>query len=96
MQRQQAQFIDVREEHEFDIARIEHFELKPLSEADEWLGTIAQGMDPSKDTYLLCHHGVRSMHACQLLARQGFDSLYNVSGGIARYSMDVDRSVPQY
>lgn len=91
-----AQFIDVRELHEFETARIPSFQLFPLSQAGEWIGTIGQQLDAKKDTYVLCHHGVRSMHACQFLARQGFVGLHNVSGGIARYSVDVDPSVPQY
>lgn len=29
-----------------------------------------------------CHSGVRSMHACELMAQHGFDQLYNLQGGI--------------
>lgn len=96
MQREEAQFVDVREVCEFEAARVEHFRLFPMSQASTWLAAIHQHLDPEKDTYVLCHHGVRSMHACQFLAKRGFSSLFNVSGGIARYSADVDPSVPQY
>jgi rhodanese-related sulfurtransferase len=96
VQREEAQFIDVREVCEFDAARVEHFRLFPMSQASTWLGGIDQQLDPDKKTYVLCHHGVRSMHACQLLRKQGFSNLFNVSGGIAQYSMEVDPSVPQY
>ncbi len=29
-----------------------------------------------------CHSGVRSVHACEYLAQQGFDQLYNLQGGV--------------
>ena len=96
MQRASAQFIDVREPEEFETASIEGFQLYPLTEASGWLKRIDQDLDPHKDTYVLCHHGVRSMHVCQMLVHKGFDNLYNVTGGIAQYSSQVDPAVPQY
>lgn len=96
MQREQCQFIDVRELGEFETAKVEGFSLYPLSLASTWLETMSANFDREKDTYVLCHHGVRSMHVCQLLATQGFERLYNVSGGIARYSDEVDPSIPHY
>jgi rhodanese-related sulfurtransferase len=96
MQVGEAQFVDVREEHEFEYARLKHFELYPLSQMGAWLPVLASRMDPNKETYVLCHHGVRSNQAANFLLRQGFTKLYNVSGGIAAYSQVVDASIPQY
>lgn len=93
---EQAQFIDVREIGEYQIAALKGFELYPLSEVGSWLPTIASELDPTKDTFVLCHHGVRSMHASNFLLKQGFQRVYNISGGIAAYSSVVDASVPQY
>lgn len=92
----EAQFVDVREEHEFEYAPLRHFELYPLSQMGAWLPTLSQKLDPSKETYVLCHHGIRSQHAATFMLRQGFTKIYNVSGGIAAYSQVVDPSVPQY
>jgi rhodanese-related sulfurtransferase len=36
------------------------------------------------------------MSAARFLADQGFDELYNLAGGIDRYSLDVDPRLPRY
>jgi rhodanese-related sulfurtransferase len=53
--------VDVREAGEFEAARLPGFSLLPLSLSEEWSQDITQRLDPSKDTIVLCHHGVRSM-----------------------------------
>jgi rhodanese-related sulfurtransferase len=45
---------------------------------------------------LPCHHGIRSAHVCTLLAQQGFEKLFNLAGGIDRWSHEVDARVPRY
>ena len=85
--------IDVREPHEWEIARVEGADLKPLSQLAAWAGEL----DPAGGPYVLyCHHGVRSMHACTALGQQGVQNLYNLVGGIDRWSREVDSSVPTY
>ena len=84
--------IDVREQEEFDVARVEGSRLLPLSRLGEWADTL----DPERETVLLCHHGIRSAQACAVLSRQGFNKLYNLAGGIDRWSTEVDPSVPRY
>lgn len=59
-------------------------------------GGMDASLDPGKQTIVLCHHGVRSMHASQYLIQQGFSSVYNVTGGIDAYSRQVDPRVPLY
>jgi monothiol glutaredoxin len=51
-----------------------------------------------KDTAiaLFCHHGTRSQAAGEFMLRQGFRTLYNLSGGIDAWSRDVDPKVPRY
>ena len=84
--------VDVREPAEFELARVEGAELMPLSRFDEW----APSLDPERETVFMCHHGVRSAHVCAFLARKGFTKLYNLAGGIDRWSAEVDPSVPRY
>jgi rhodanese-related sulfurtransferase len=84
--------IDVREPAEFELARVEGAELMPLSRFDEW----APALDPERETVFMCHHGVRSAQVCAFLSRAGFKNLYNLSGGIERWSLEVDPEVPQY
>lgn len=71
LQCEEVQFVDVREQHEFSIARLPHFKLLPLSTSSEWAPTIQQTLDPAAETVVLCHHGMRSMNAAMVSARLG-------------------------
>ena len=84
--------VDVREPVEYEIARIEGARLLPLSSFQEWSGTL----DPSQEIVFMCHHGIRSAQVCAFLAQQGFDKLFNLAGGIDRWSEEVDSNVPRY
>lgn len=92
----EAQLIDVREPNEILIAAIEGFKAYPLSQFGQWGPQIASDLDTSKDTYVLCHHGVRSLQAAQWLQTQGFTRLHNVAGGIHQYTIKVNRDIPMY
>lgn len=91
-----AQYIDVREEGEYAIAKLPHFDLLPLSRYSEWAPTLTETYDPDQPTVCLCHAGMRSRQFANLLIDQGFSQVYNVSGGIEAYSCLVDASVPRY
>lgn len=84
--------VDVREPEEYELARVEGARLLPLSLFNEW----APSLDPERETVFICHHGVRSAQVCAFLSRQGFQNLYNLAGGIDRWSAEVDPSVPRY
>jgi adenylyltransferase/sulfurtransferase len=84
--------IDVREPYEWRIARIEGARLIPLST----LGAMAAELPKDRDLVLYCHHGTRSRAAAEFLVQQGFSRVWNLSGGIARWSTDVDSSVATY
>jgi rhodanese-related sulfurtransferase len=90
------QFVDVREPQELAIASLPGFINLPLSEYEQWSQNIQQHLEPTLETIVLCHHGMRSAQMCGWLASQGFTNLHNVIGGIAAYAQLVDRSVPQY
>ena len=92
-----VQLIDVREENEFETAKIEGFVLKPLSRLMEWGSFANKDFDPEAQTVVLCHHGMRSMQVSNFLVQQaGFGRVFNVSGGIDAYSRLVDQNVPRY
>jgi len=86
------EFVDVREPEEYELARVEGARLLPLSRFAEWAGML----DPESEIVVMCHHGIRSAQVCAVLARQGFTKLSNLSGGIDRWSVEVDRGVPRY
>ncbi len=84
--------IDVREPHEWEIARIPGAQLIPL-------GTLTAHMnelDSAEEIVLQCKTGVRSMKALELLRGAGFRKLKNLKGGILAWAREIDPSVPMY
>jgi adenylyltransferase/sulfurtransferase len=87
------QIIDVREQHEYEIAKIPGTRLIPLAQVTERMGEIEEG----RETVVHCKGGMRSAKAIEALQRSGFKGrLYNLKGGITAWSNDVDQSVPKY
>lgn len=89
----ELQIIDVREPHEFEIARIPNTKLIPLSE----VVSRAKEIDPSRTTVVHCKGGVRSAKAIKALQENGFAGrLINLKGGITAWSDEVDPTVAKY
>jgi adenylyltransferase/sulfurtransferase len=87
------QVVDVREPHEFEIARIPGTKLIPLATVVNRMNEI----DPSVDTIVHCKGGVRSAKAIEALKLAGFTGrLINLRGGITAWSDEVDPSVAKY
>ncbi|CAI5519671.1 unnamed protein product [Closterium sp. Naga37s-1] len=94
--RRAVQLVDVREAREVEMAAIPGFTVLPLSQFGQWGPSVADTLDPHTDTYLLCHHGIRSQQMAHWLQSQGFTRLFNIAGGIDAYSLRVDPSIPRY
>jgi rhodanese-related sulfurtransferase len=45
---------------------------------------------------VLCHHGTRSAMVADYLRAAGHTRVLNVTGGIDRWSVEVDSRVPRY
>jgi adenylyltransferase/sulfurtransferase len=87
------QIIDVREPHEFEIARIPGTILIPLAQVVSRMEEIA----PTRETIVHCKLGGRSAKAIEGLRRAGFTGrLINLKGGITAWSNEVDPTVPKY
>jgi len=87
------QLIDVREPHEFEIARIPGAKLIPLGEIVNRICEI----EKRKTTVVQCKGGVRSARAIGYLKDAGFEGrLINIKGGIGAWSAEVDAGVPKY
>jgi adenylyltransferase/sulfurtransferase len=84
--------VDVRETHEWDIGRIEGARLAPLSSFADALRTI----DSARDVVVYCKSGVRSAKAVRQLQAAGYRRVWNLAGGILRWSDEVDPTVPRY
>lgn len=86
------ELLDVREPYEWAIARLPGARHIPLGTLPDQLGTL----DPARETIVYCKSGIRSMAAAAQLAAAGFGKVANLSGGISRWSAEVDPSVPRY
>jgi molybdopterin/thiamine biosynthesis adenylyltransferase/rhodanese-related sulfurtransferase len=84
--------IDVREPHEYQIAKIPHARLIPLGDLPKHVGEL----DPQANYVMHCKSGVRSGKATDFLRQQGFQQVRNMKGGILAWSDKVDPSVPKY
>ncbi|CAA0833510.1 Rhodanese-like/PpiC domain-containing protein 12 [Striga hermonthica] len=93
---EEVQLIDVREPDEVAKASLPGFKVLPLRQFGNWGPKIMTMFDPQKDTYVMCHHGMRSLQVAQWLQTQGFKKIFNVSGGIHEYALKVDPSIPTY
>ncbi|HEY0458953.1 MAG TPA: molybdopterin-synthase adenylyltransferase MoeB [Pyrinomonadaceae bacterium] len=89
----ETQVIDVREPHEFEIARIPNTKLIPLSEVVR----RAKEIDSSRTAIIHCKSGVRSGKAIRALQESGYKGkLLNLKGGILAWSDEIDPRVPKY
>jgi molybdopterin/thiamine biosynthesis adenylyltransferase/rhodanese-related sulfurtransferase len=84
--------IDVREPYEWQIAHIDGARLVPLGALDEVIPTL----DPARKIVLHCKGGTRSAQAVRQLQAAGFTRVWNVTGGISRWSDEVDPTVVKY
>ncbi len=90
--REPVQLIDVREPFESEIAKIDNARLIPLGELPDRLNEL----DPASYIVVHCHTGKRSAQAVQLLRRAGFQNVFNLEGGIDRWSDEIDSTVQKY
>lgn len=84
--------LDVREPHEYSLAKIEGSVLIPLGQVPHSL----KQWDPSAEIVAYCHKGMRSADAVGFLLQQGFSNVKNLIGGIEAWSIEIDQSVPRY
>ncbi len=84
--------IDVREPWEYEVCRIEGGKLIPM----RTIPANLQSLDGDEDVICYCHHGMRSLDVAAWLRAQGVEGAQSLAGGIDRWSLEVDSSVPRY
>jgi rhodanese-related sulfurtransferase len=84
--------LDVREGWELKVASIPDVLHIPMNEIPARLAEL----DSAGEIVVMCRSGGRSMQVAQFLARNGFRSVANLTGGILAWSRDVDPSVEPY
>jgi adenylyltransferase/sulfurtransferase len=84
--------VDVREPHEHALCQIEGAVLIPMGSIPANL----QKLDTDDDVICFCHHGMRSLDVANWLRSCGVSSAKSMSGGIDRWSTEIDPKVPRY
>ncbi len=84
--------LDVREPQEYDICRLPDSVLIPLGQLGERMGEL----NPDDEIVVHCKMGGRSAKAVEQMLKAGFTNVKNLTGGIDRWSQEVDPSVPRY
>lgn len=84
--------IDVRQQWEFDICKLEGSQLIPMSQLPSRLDEL----DPDEQIVIICHHGVRSRMMGRFLESAGFSDVINLSSGVDGWAKEVDSTMPTY
>lgn len=84
--------LDVRTPEEVALVAVEGALCLPLDQLPAHIDQLPR----DRPLAVLCHHGIRSAHATLWLERQGFAPVFNVSGGIDRWAVDVDPHLARY
>ncbi|MGD1006991.1 MAG: rhodanese-like domain-containing protein [Ignavibacteriaceae bacterium] len=92
LKEEDIKLIDVREQWEHNIARINGSELAPVRTFSEYY----KKLDVNEKIVVFCHHGSRSYKVCQFMIQNGFKNIYNLEGGINAWSLEIDNSISQY
>ncbi|NBB78639.1 MAG: rhodanese [Verrucomicrobia bacterium] len=88
----EAVFLDVREDSELAICRINGALHIPMGQIPERYESLPKEVP----LVVFCHHGMRSMHVLQYLEAKGFENAMNLKGGIHAWANDVDQNVTKY
>lgn len=86
------QLLDVREPWELERCHLEGAIPIPLGQ----IPTRLSELNPAQTVICICHHGIRSQQAALWLERNGFNDVYNLTGGVAGWASQVDPQFPTY
>ncbi len=90
--RKQPVLVDVREHWELEMCCLPNALHIPM----HLVPTRCSELNPDDEIVLVCHHGGRSMQVAMFLERQGFASLYNLTGGVDAWAGEVDPTFRRY
>lgn len=75
------QLIDVRTNAEYNTNHINGFKNIPLQQ----IAQMANHLNKNEEVVLICRSGSRSRTASKILAKQGFQFIYDVKGGMNQW-----------
>ncbi|HJZ48264.1 MAG TPA: molybdopterin-synthase adenylyltransferase MoeB [Roseiflexaceae bacterium] len=84
--------LDVREPNEWEIGHLPGATRISVNELQARMNEL----DTAREMVVYCRSGARSGRAVDMLRAAGFRKVKNMTGGILRWSDDVDPSIPKY
>ena len=88
--------LDVREDWERSLAQLQvpgvETRALPMGQVPARLAEL----DPTQAIIVFCHHGMRSAQVVAFLMRHGHADVYNLTGGIDAWSIQMAPQVPRY
>ena len=84
--------VDVREQWEWEVGHLGDSRHIPLGDLAARIGEL----DTRREIVTLCHHGMRSLQARDLLLGAGFSRVKSLAGGIDRWAEEIDPVVGRY
>ncbi|WP_269684890.1 rhodanese-like domain-containing protein [Flavobacterium lacustre] len=83
-----AVILDVRTEAEYNDGIILNAINIDIHKGQEFI-TELEALDKSKNYYVYCRSGARSAKACEIMNELGFETAYNLLGGILDWDGEV-------
>ena len=84
--------LDVRDDWETKLCRLEHALHIPMEE----LEFRAEELNQGDEVVVYCHHGVRSAAVADYLRRLGFTRARNLAGGLDAWARSVEPTMRRY
>lgn len=88
----EATFLDVREDFELDICKIDQALHIPMGQ----IGERHTNLPKEKPLVVFCHHGGRSLRVAQYLRSVGFDNATSMRGGVDGWALQCDPEMARY
>ena len=90
--RQAPALLDVREDWETKLCRLENAMHIPIEEIEVRVDELT----PHEELVVYCHQGVRSAAVAEYLRQRGFTNVKNLAGGLEAWARTVDPSMRRY
>ena len=84
--------LDVRDEWETRLCRLENSTHIPIEEIE----FRTDELNPAEEIVVYCHHGIRSAAVADYLRGLGFAKAVNLTGGLDLWAQAVDPSMNRY
>ncbi len=87
LKQQDIQLVDVRTEQEYGNGHLKEAILINI-QGQDFTTKATQQLDKQKPVIIYCRSGRRSMQAAQILVNEGFETVYNMKGGILAWQAE--------